>query len=91
MMVMMVVMVMMMVMPIVMMVMMVVTVVVVLGHLERALVRGGIAALALRLLDLHRVGNWVQELHKGASGLEAARLIEGRGRRSLGSADESKR
>ena len=80
-----------MVMPIEMMVVMVVTVVVVLGHLERALVRGGIAADAFRSLDLHRVGNWVQELRKGASGLECARLIEGRGGCGLGSADERKR
>jgi hypothetical protein len=83
----------------VMMVMMIVVVVVVvmvmvmvvLGHLEGPLVRSGIAAIALRSLNLHRVGNWVQQLSEGASGLQCARLIEGRGGCGPGSANESKR
>ena len=75
----------------VMMVMVVVMVMVVLGHLKGPLVRGGIAAITLRSLDLHRVGNWVQQLSEGASGLQSACLIEGRGGCGPGSANESKR
>jgi hypothetical protein len=75
---------------VVVMVMVMVMVMVVLGHLEGPLVRTGIAAIAF-LLNLHRVGNWVQQLSEGASGLQRARSIEGRGGCGPGSANESKR